>query len=267
LSIHLIEKNKKLKNMRKTNKQLSPVIAELAHSIIKLYETMGFQTKGFHLKQPSRQEVIVEKLAHNDAAFQNIESLKGAIERLAKKFEDRELDQWSESQTFERQKAELEQQLKQLEELNNQKQQLAQLLTTQEEKINQLNMQLDASEKQSAGVLEKQFLTFVREIISVRDNLAMKEEMLKEEDNYQETKAWKFIQLSYLETEGILKRMGVMLLNQTGTFDAQTQMVTDTVPTDDELLHDMIAQTFREGYRTEGKIIRPQEVVLYSYKK
>jgi len=253
--------------MNKLTKQLTPGISQLAQSLAKLYEIMGFQTEGFQLKQPSRQEVIFESLKQNNTSVQNIDLLNQSVETLQKKLEDRELDQWSERQTFERQKAALEEQLKQLEELNNQKQLLRQSEAVHEESLNQLKTQFEASEKHGAAALEKQFLAFAREIISVRDNLAMKEEILKEEDNYQETNAWKFIQLSYRETEGILKRMGVQVLNQTGLFYAQTQMVTGTVTTDNVELHDFVAQTFREGYRTEDKLIRPQEVFLYSYRK
>jgi len=253
--------------MAKTKRQLSSVINELNMKLNLLYETMGFQAEGFQFKQPSRQEVFIEKLAQNDTAVQNIEILNQTIETLQKKVEDRQLDNWSERQSFERQKAELEEQLKQLEELNEQKQQLNQLLSIQEESINQLKTELEAAEKQFAANMEKQFLTFLFEIISVRDNLAIKEQMLKEDENYQETKAWKLIQLSYRETEGILKRMGVTVINQSGAFDVQAQMVADTFPTPDEELHDTVVQTFREGYRTEDKLIRPQEVVLYSYKK
>lgn len=248
-------------------KQLILSIAELAQSLFKLYEAMGFQTESFQLKRPSRQEVIVEKLAQNDAAVYNIEMLNQAIETLQKKFEDRQLDNWSERQTFEREKAELEHLLTQLKELNDQKQLLSQLLDSKEDTLSQLKTELESAEKQAAAALEKQFLAFVREIISVRDNLAMKEEMLKEEENYQESKAFKLIQLSYRETEGILKRMGVFVLNQTGMFDTQTQLVTDTVSTSDETLHDTVALTFREGYRTGEKLVRPQEVILYSHKK
>ena len=246
--------------MRKLTRQLTPVIAQLAQSLAKLYETMNFQAEGFQLKQPSRQEAFIERLSQNDVAVQNISMLNQTIETLTKKFEDRELDNWSERQTLERQKAELE-------EFNDQRQQLSQLLTIQEESLKQLKTELEASEKQNASTLEKQFLGFVREIISVRDNLAMKEELLKEEENYQETKAWKLIQLSYRETEGILKRMGVKVIKMSGAFDVQSQMATETIPTHDEALHDTVAQTYREGYRTENKLIRAQEVVLYAYKK
>ena len=129
----------------------------------------------------------------------------------------------------------------------------------------EVNIELASKNKDLQKEIEQQYLSFSKEIILMRDNLSMKEEMLRSEEEYQETKVWKLVQASYRETEAILKRMGIIVVNQTGAFDSTIQLVTDTVPTETKELHDTVAQTFREGYRTIDKIIRPQEVVLYSY--
>lgn len=248
------------------NKQLTFVFAEQVGSLVKLYEALGFQAEHLQLKQPSKQALILESLTTNDVSVRNIEQVTLAIAALQKLVEDRELEAWSDGLTFERQKAELEEQLNKLQELNDKNEQLEQQVAVLEETVTRLKSYFPEREKLHASDKEKQWIGFVREIIHVRDSLAMKEELLKEEENHQETKAWKLVQALYRETEGILTRMKVMVIRQEGIFDSNTQMVTDTTPTDQENLHDTVAQTFREGYRTADRLIRPQEVILFSYK-
>ena len=111
----------------------------------------------------------------------------------------------------------------------------------------------------------KQFLNFVDEIICIRDNLKMKMITLNELKESENSKAFDIIKLVQQETEGILKRMGISVINEEGKFNDQIQKIIKTKPAIDKTLHDTIAQTVREGYRMNDIIIRFQEVILYSY--
>lgn len=241
-------------------------IAQLFQSVVNLYETLGVEPEKVELEQPSKEMSLFDSLVSKDVTSHNLEQVNQAIVRLQKRVEERNLETWSERQTFERQKKELEQKLEEWDTLAEKNRQLNQQINTLEADKKELNVRLADAEKQHRLEKEKYWLGFAREIIQVRDNLAMKEEMLKEEDNYTETKAWKLIQSLYRETESVLSRQGITIIRKDGAFDSQLHSVSDTIPTEKEELHDTVAQTFRDGYRTAEKLIRPQEVILYSYK-
>ncbi len=62
----------------------------------------------------------------------------------------------------------------------------------------------------------------------------------------------------------ILERDGVVPIEDAGAFDQERHRVTDTVPTDDPERDQCIHKTLRSGYLVDGRVFRPQEVVVYS---
>jgi len=70
----------------------------------------------------------------------------------------------------------------------------------------------------------------------------------------------------YKETGRFMKENGAEPLENDGEFDISRHVITGTVPTDDKALDDMIESTSRAGYRIDGELYRPQDVVIYTYK-
>lgn len=62
----------------------------------------------------------------------------------------------------------------------------------------------------------------------------------------------------------ILSSIGVEAVEEVGLFDYSKQMVVDTEYTQEEYLVGSIAKTVRPGYRDNGDMLRPQEVIVYS---
>jgi molecular chaperone GrpE (heat shock protein) len=254
-----------------TNRRtLYMVLGDLLLSLHKLFESMNLQVQKSKLNLPQELWQAFENIAVTPVTIQNLEQIRLSVNEAIKQQDDRSLDRWNAEQTVKRLK-------KQIDELNFDFEKLQEANALLNAKLTVLSQEKENAEKsfqeqflnlnQNTEKQKKtQYLSFVKEIILIRDNLTMKEEMLKSEDNYRESKAYKLIQLSYRETENILNRMGVLVINQAGLFNNLLQMVSDTTPTDNEELHDTVAQTFREGYRTNDKLIRLQEVVLFSFK-
>lgn len=256
--------------MLTNRKYLYSALGDLLLSLHKLFESMNLQVPKSKLNLPQELWLALENIVVSPVTIQNLEQIRLSVNEATRQQEDRSLDRWNAEQTVLRLK-------KQVAEMSSDSEKLQAentLLKTQITALSQENKDAKKSfQEQILNLNQKaekekgtQFLSFVNEIILIRDNLKMKEEMLQSEENYTESKAYKLIQLSYRETENILNRMGVSVINQTGPFNNLFQMVSDTTPTDNEDLHDTVALTFREGYRSNDKLIRLQEVTLFSFK-
>ncbi len=253
-----------------SKKNLYTAIGDLLLSLHKLFESMNLQVPKSKLNLPQEIWLALENIVVSPVTIQNLDQIRLSVNEATRQQEDRSLDRWNAEQTvlrLKKQVAELTSDSDKLQEENSSfKAQLSALSQEKEDAEKSFQEQILNLNQKAEKEKETQFLAFVKEIILIRDNLTMKADMLKSEENYQESKAYKLIQLSYRETENILNRMGVLVINQSGLFNNLLQMVSDTTPTDNEELHDTVAQTFREGYRTNDKLIRLQEVILFSFK-
>jgi molecular chaperone GrpE (heat shock protein) len=253
-----------------SKKNLYTALGDLLLSLHKLFESMNLQVPKSKLNLPQKHWLVLENIVLSPVTIQNLEQIRLSVNEAAKQQEDRSLDRWNAEKTVLRLK-------KQIAEMSSDSEKLQADNSSLKEQLTALSQEIEDAEKSFKEKIfnlnekfekekESQFISFVKEIILIRDNLTMKEEMLKSEENYRESKAYTLIQLSYRETENILNRMGISVINQTGPFNNLIQMVSDTTPTDNEDLHDTVARSFREGYRTNDKLIRLQEVILYSFK-
>jgi molecular chaperone GrpE (heat shock protein) len=251
-------------------KTLYTALGDLLLSLHKLFESMNLQVPKSKLNFPQELWLVLENIVVSPVTIQNLEQIRLSVNEATKQQEHRSLDRWNAEQTVSRLKKQVSEMSSNSEKLQEEntslKAQLTALSQEKEEAEKSFQEQFFNLNQKAEKDKETQFLSFVKEIILIRDNLTMKKEMLKSEENYRESKPYTLIQLSYRETENILNRMGVSIINQTGPFNNLLQMVSDTTPTDNEELHDKVAQTFREGYRTNDKLIRLQEVILYSFK-
>jgi hypothetical protein len=69
----------------------------------------------------------------------------------------------------------------------------------------------------------------------------------------------------YQKLGKILSLEGVSVLEETGVFNYAQQQVIDTVPTADPAQDETIASTVRPGYQFNQKLVRPQEVIVFTY--
>lgn len=250
-----------------TKQSIYNELSHIMRSGHELYEVMNESATEIKLRLPKKLPLILENIFISKVTIDNLNGIRQLIDNATKLIEDKILGAKSLEMTNIRFNEELDEAKNEILYLKNELAQLAK----ESKQIDSIPNEVDVALKHKNNELqiekEQQDLTFGKEIILMRDNLCMKEEMLKTEEEYQESKAWKLIQASYRETESILNRMGITVINEKGVFDSNIQMVTDTTPTDKEELYETVAQTFREGYRTADKLIRPQEVILYSYSK
>jgi len=70
----------------------------------------------------------------------------------------------------------------------------------------------------------------------------------------------------YRELGRILAQEHVMSLEDIGPYDVNRQRVVDTRETDDLAQDDTVCHTVRPGYIFHGKLVRPQDVIVYAYK-
>ncbi len=100
-------------------------------------------------------------------------------------------------------------------------------------------------------------LKLIRSLIKFRDQL------LIFKDNAENEAAVKLLLNLYRETGRFMSGSGVEILNQGGDFSPDYHIVTETVETDRKELVNTIESIFRDGYIVDGKMLRPQEVVVY----
>lgn len=71
----------------------------------------------------------------------------------------------------------------------------------------------------------------------------------------------------YAKLGQILEKEGVTILEKTGTFDEEYQCVMDIRATEDPAQDNLVCDTVRPGYLFDDELVRPQEVVVYAYRR
>lgn len=77
--------------------------------------------------------------------------------------------------------------------------------------------------------------------------------------------AHKILESLYRKLGQLLEKEGLTPLEATGAFNYERQQVVETEETDDPNLDEMVADTVRPGYSFNERLIRPQEVIVYTY--
>ena len=95
-----------------------------------------------------------------------------------------------------------------------------------------------------------------KELIKLRDNI-----LLAITENT--TGDVRMFQSLYRKMGKILEEEGVFTLEAMEKFNYEQQQVMETKPTDDVNLDGLVSSTLRPGYLFDGKLIRPQEVIVY----
>ncbi len=71
----------------------------------------------------------------------------------------------------------------------------------------------------------------------------------------------------YYQLGQILENEDVISFEDTGMFDSTKQKIMGTEMSDDSSKNDTICSTIRPGYLFQEKVIRPQEIIVYTYNK
>jgi hypothetical protein len=71
----------------------------------------------------------------------------------------------------------------------------------------------------------------------------------------------------YQKLGQILEQEGVTAIEETGSFNYERQQVVATQVTDDPEKDDLICDTVRPGYLFQGKLVRPQEAIVYVFER
>jgi GrpE len=69
----------------------------------------------------------------------------------------------------------------------------------------------------------------------------------------------------YKQLGRILTKEGITAVEETGNFNDERQQAVSTQVTDCQEKDDLVCDTVRPGYLFNGNLIRPQEVVVYTY--
>ncbi|MCM0593836.1 MAG: nucleotide exchange factor GrpE [Gloeotrichia echinulata DEX184] len=96
-----------------------------------------------------------------------------------------------------------------------------------------------------------------KELIKLRDNI-----LLAITENT--TGDVRMFQSLYRKIGKILEQEGVFTLEAMEKFNYEQQQIIETRPTEDTNLDCLVCSTIRPGYLFDGKLIRPQEVIVYN---
>jgi hypothetical protein len=97
-----------------------------------------------------------------------------------------------------------------------------------------------------------------QEIIKLRDWILLAQ---SESDSFN----YKVLEAIYQQLAQILAKEGVKPLEETGLFNYERHKIISTQKTEDPDKDDWVCETVRPGYLFEGKLIRPQEVIVYTF--
>lgn len=111
--------------------------------------------------------------------------------------------------------------------------------------------------KETACSEDDKRLKLIQSLIKFRDQLLIFKENAETEE------AAKLLSSLYRETGRFMGQNGIEVLNKGGDFTTEYQTAVETVVTDKKELVNTIQSTYRDGYIVDGRMLRPQEVVVY----
>lgn len=222
-----------------------------------LFKLCGIQTKRVKVQPAPKLLRLAERLIQDEALCDYLKGLDTQAEKAIQEMKERQLDAWDNAQNetrIEEMEAELIQKQEQAEELR-------QTLVQKQERIDALEECLRQTREQDERCSAGQ-MTLVQDLIALRDKLLLRKSWLEDQDAENEN-ARKVVDSQLRETARCLANAGVEILDAGGAFDSSYQSVVETHPAEDEKQVDQIMETFRPGYRFQGEVLRPQEVVLF----
>lgn len=123
------------------------------------------------------------------------------------------------------------------------------------------NKQILDEARQAFEFESEKRLKLVKSLVKFRDQLLMFKENAENEE------VSKLLSSLYRETGRFMEQSGIEVLNKCSNFSTDFQTVVETVATDRKELVNTVQSTFRDGYIVDGRMLRPQEVVVYVDRK
>lgn len=225
-------------------------MVSLRDHLEELFQFCGVQTMDIHVRHSPVPIRIVEKIVRDEALHSYLDNLDHQTKQAIQKMKDQRLDRWNNEQNEIR----LQQLEQELEGKNSYIQEL-------EQKLEQ-NQQPAPTEEGCIVQLGKKTREMIQDLIVMRDRLLLQKSWAKDVGAGEENTV-KVIDGQLKETAKCLKNAGVEILDSGDVFDSQYQTVVETREAVKEEQVDRIAETFRPGYRFQGEILRPQEVILF----
>lgn len=230
----------------------------LRDDLNKLFELCGLKVEQVEIGSTPALIRLAASLVKDHALLDYLDTLDCQAKKAVKELEAKQIDQWSNEQN--------ELRIEQLEKQITQYQKKLELLLKEKRRVEKENdspkRTLPIHKVGDPGPQEQGHLEMIRSLISMRDNLLIRRDWLK--DNAPDDQnTMKLIESQLYQTANILKKSGVEILEDQGGFDSNRHTVVDTRPTDDPLLVNQIVEVFRPGYTYQGEVLRGEEVILY----
>lgn len=223
-------------------------MVELQEQLVQLFDLCGVESDFMKVTPMPTPLLFLEKLIQDRQLYDYLENLTALSSQAVEKMKEIKLEVWNGLENERR----LDSLADQVEE------QKAQIVKAKEDQE-----QLKTENSKLLAQLQQERKQIVNRIIMLRDNLQMKKDWLNSTEPGNLAAA-KFIDGQLDETAGLLKDLGVEILQDTGAFDSRCHTAVSTKPTDDLNLDGQIAETFRPGYRFQETTLRPQEVIVYT---
>lgn len=257
-----------LHNLDKSKKDVYILLSEMSENINKLFSSLGIQEEKSDLQIPPRLIAMIEALVNSGGMVaENMEQLNSRLKTAYDKSEEIRLINRAYANNEKDLNREINLNKTELSSLQSQVDEIKQQNCLSEKTCDNLqNELLSLKDKYESDTrsLKRQYLDNIMLLITFRDGILMKEGLAESQG---EQKLQSMLASLMIETANILEKNQVIILDQKGVFDSSKQIVVDIVETTEEALQNTIAQVFRPGYSFEDEMIRPQEVVLYKYKR
>ena len=235
----------------RTKKDIYTLLKDMSGNMEKLFESLDVAVPEYSLESPNRLTYYIEYLLYSGTVLKSLENMNKQMQQAIEQNEIRKIEAWSSKQ----ERKLLEKQMVEL-----QKQIAARDLQIEQQKqsYHQLEMSLQQADQETHQMIQN--------IISFRDSIIMREGLVSESEEEKTDDLKKLLNSLLKETAQLLIKSGITILDEKGKFDSSIHIVMGTTSTDDSQLHDCVAKVFRPGYKLDNKILRPQEVILYTYK-
>lgn len=248
-----------------SNQDIYTVLENMFENMDKLFSSLDVDEENFNLLTPNLFLQFVEHIINKGTVLKNIKLLNKKLEKAASISKDSRLENWNNSLCI----VELNKKIEVLNSnVNTLKQEVLEI-SKEKKRIALESIELETKLKnikeefiEEKKLLKNQNIDTIKSIITFRDSVIMRQGLAESQE---ESSLKSLLNSLIKETANLLEQNHVEILDGKGSFDNSIHIVVEVKQTDDKDLHDKVAQVFRPGYIFEEEMIRPQEVILYSY--
>lgn len=255
----------------KANNDIYTLIRNMELNVEKLFESLGIEEVNHSSRTPNMIAYMIQNMTADKSVLRNLEAINSNLNKAIQKHEAQRLDAWSIQEgalSLDKENVSL---LEKVQAQQEEIERLKEALEKQSEEnkvfaasLNELQRSNDQC-KESLKNSQDRSDQFINSFISLRDSILLKEGLCSGKEDEVSVQLHKLLSLLLKETYSLAEKNDMEVIDLKGLYNSDLQVVTDIIPTDKKELQDTVAETFRPGYRYKDKLIRPQEVILYSY--